>query len=136
VLLGRKLVREKWERSDYLPRTIANAVAQQLDVYNDRHREEESKRRQEQIAENIRIGEDSEEHPSSRVLTEDEMLARYVNLIEGKRVVDLEHPRRIFALDEWKSAHKSSRTVLEVEGEYNSMALRKPRAMRPPDSGR
>ena len=38
---------------------------------------------------------------------------RYVNIIEGKRVVDLECPRRIFALDEWKSAHKSSFTHLE-----------------------
>ena len=114
------LVRDKWERSDYLQRTILGSVARQGEVYGESALAtvEADKRRQEQIAENIRIGEDSEQHPSSSVLTEEEMLARYVNIIEGKRVVDLENPRRIFALDEWKSAHKSSRTVLEVEGEY------------------
>ena len=110
------LLREKYEREDYLPRTITGAVSRQVDVCNDNYRLDEAKRRQEQIAENIRVGEDSDTHPSSSVLTQDEMLARYVNVIEGKRVVDLEHPRRIFALDEWKSAHKASRTEFEVEG--------------------
>jgi primase-polymerase (primpol)-like protein len=106
------LKRDKWEREDYLPRTILGAVSRQDRVYGDDKLAsvEASKRRQEQIAENLKIGKGSEDHPTSSVLTEGEMLERYVYIIEGKRVLDLEYPRRIFALDEWKSAHKSSRT--------------------------
>jgi primase-polymerase (primpol)-like protein len=114
------LVRAKWDsHQTYLCEfTIPRALRTDDNFYNPNFHTDEQKRRREQIEENLRIGEGTEEHPSSSVLTEDEMLARYVNIIEGKRVVDLDHPRRIFALDEWKSAHKSSRTVLEVEGEY------------------
>jgi hypothetical protein len=114
------LARDKWEtHKTYLCNfTIPRALKQDDDFYNPNQHIDEAKRRQDQIAENSRIGEGTEQHPSSNVLTEDEMLARYVNIIEGKRVLDLEYPRRIFALDEWKSAYKSSRTVLEVEGEY------------------
>lgn len=116
------LVRDKWEeRPDYLPSTIRHAIGRQEGVYGETAfaDAEAAKRRQEQMSENLRIGEGSEEYPSSIVLTEAEMLARYVNIIEGKRVVDLEHPRRIFGLDEWKSAHKSSRTVLEDAKNFN-----------------
>ncbi len=81
--------------------------------------DEAAKRRQDQISENLSIGEGTTDYPLSIVLTEGEMLARYVNIIEGKRVVDLEHPRRIFGLDEWKSAHKSSRTVQEDPKNFN-----------------
>jgi primase-polymerase (primpol)-like protein len=121
LMLLSSLVRDKWERADYLQRTILKAVGRQDAVYGESvHVDAEAaKRRQEQIAENLSIGEGTEEYPVSRVLTEDEMLTRYVNIIEGKRVVDLEYPRRIFALDEWKSAHKSSRTVLEDKKNFN-----------------
>ena len=114
------LARDKWDTHPTYLRdfTILNAVRRQEGVCNDNYYLEAINRREEQIAENLRIGEGTEEHPSSIVLTEAEMLARYVNIIEGKRVLDLECPRRIFPLDEWKSAHKSSRTVQEVEGEY------------------
>jgi primase-polymerase (primpol)-like protein len=119
LMLRSGLVRDKWGREDYLIRTILGAVSRQESVYNEQHHAEVAKRRQEQIAENIRIGEGSEQYPSSSVLTEAEMLARYVNVVEGKRVIDLEHPRRIFSLDEWKSAHKSSRAVLEDKRNFN-----------------
>lgn len=112
-----KLYREKWDTNKtYLSeRTITKACARQDEVYGDDKLAsvEAAKRRQEQIAENVSIGQGSVDHPTSSVLTEGEMIARYVNIIEGKRVLDLEYPRRIFALDEWKSAHKSSWTVLE-----------------------
>jgi primase-polymerase (primpol)-like protein len=114
LMLTSKLVRDKWDRKDYLFRTILGAVGRQTDVYVD-----EIKRRQHQVAENLRIGDGSDLLPEVGVLTEDEMLARYVNIIEGKQVIDLSAPHRIFALDEWKSAFKASRTVVEVEGNYN-----------------
>jgi primase-polymerase (primpol)-like protein len=114
------LVRDKWEdHKTYLSEfTIPKALVKDGNFYDPNYHVNEAKRRQEQIEENIRIGKGSEQYPSSSVLTMEEMLARYVYIIEGKQVVDLECPRRIFALDEWKSAHKSSRTVLEVKGEY------------------
>ena len=108
------LARSKWDdHKDYLPRTIMNAVDRQERVYGD------AKRRQKQLSENLSIGAGSEEYPISTMLTVDEMLTRYVNIIEGKRVVDLEYPRRIFGLDEWKSAHKSSLTVVEDKEKRN-----------------
>jgi len=122
LMLMSGLIRDKWwTHKDYLQRTILGAVARQDGVYGETAfaEAEAAKRRSEQISENLRIGEGSEEYPLSSVLTEEEMLTRYVNIIEGKRVVDLEHPRRIFGLDEWKSAHKSSRTVIEDTKNFN-----------------
>jgi hypothetical protein len=72
-------------------------------------------RRDAQIKENQDIGEGSEEYPLSEVLSEEQMLRRYVYIIEGKRIVDLEYPRRLFKLDEWKSAHRSSLTTVEIK---------------------
>jgi primase-polymerase (primpol)-like protein len=116
------LAREKWDdRGEYyLPRTINLAVGRQEEVCNDQYHVDEAKRRQEQIAENIRIGEGSDEFPSAAILTAEEMLVRYVHVVEGKRVLDLENPRRIFKLDEWKSSLKASKTVLKVEDEYKA----------------
>jgi primase-polymerase (primpol)-like protein len=115
------LARDKWERADYLQRTILGAVTRQENVHGEgtSAQSEAAKRRHDQLSENLRIGEGTEEYPSSIVHTEDEMLARYVNIIEGKRVIDLEHPRRIFGLDEWKSAHKSSRSELVDKKGFN-----------------
>jgi primase-polymerase (primpol)-like protein len=115
-----KLYRDKWDdHATYLRElTIEKACGACENVYKTKKllaaaAVEAAKRRHEQIAENVKIGKGSDDHPTSSVLTAAEMLGRYVYIIEGKRVVDLECPRRIFALDEWKSAHKSSFTVLE-----------------------
>ena len=86
---------------------------------------EEVMRRQQQKRENQDIGEGSEEYPASKVLTVEEMLVRYVHIIEGKRVADLEHPRRIFALDEWKSAYRSSQTLVEEKKDDGSVKVKK-----------
>ena len=71
------LARDKYERKDYLcERTIPRALKQDGEFWDPKYKEkkqQEAERRREQIEENIRIGEDSEDHPSSRVLTEDEM---------------------------------------------------------------
>jgi hypothetical protein len=72
-------------------------------------------RRDAQIKENQDIGEGSEVYPLSEVLSEQQMLGRYVYIIEGKRIVDLEYPRRLFKLDEWKSAHRSSQTTVAIK---------------------
>ena len=39
LMLQSNLRRDKWEREDYLPRTILNAIAKQTDVYTGQHRE-------------------------------------------------------------------------------------------------
>lgn len=111
------LVREKWEKHKaYLGGfTIPRALVRDAVFYDPKYRE----RRDAQRAENKRIGDDSAGgSPLADVLSIDQMIERYANVIEGKRVVDIENPRRIFALDEWKSAHKSSTTMVEVPGEF------------------
>jgi primase-polymerase (primpol)-like protein len=109
------LARDKWNREDYLPRTILGAVSRQDKVYVDK-----VQRRQEQVEENLRIGDGSDVLPPSGKITLDEMINRYAYVIDGKQVIDLEAPQRLFVLDEWKSAFKASRTEAEVERSYNS----------------
>lgn len=110
------LVRDKWDKHPtYLAGfTIPRALVRDGSFYDPRYRE----RRREQMEENIRIGEGSDSLPASGSMGADEMVKRYAYIIEGKRVIDLEQPRRIFTLDEWKSAHKSSKSFAEVKGEY------------------
>lgn len=111
------LMRDKWDdRHDYLQGTIAKACARQVEVYQDR--EITSQRRQEQIAENIRIGEGSDEHRTVEVMTLDQMLSRYLYLTDMESVQDLNKPRRIFSLSAFMKAHCSSKTEQVVEGEW------------------
>ncbi len=51
-----KLTRDKWQREDYLRRTILNAVARQVEVLQDRQNVDDAARRREQIEESMRIG--------------------------------------------------------------------------------
>jgi primase-polymerase (primpol)-like protein len=114
------LVRAKWDshRTYLCEFTIPRALRADDDFYNPNFYIDEQKRRREQIEENIRIGEGSNEFPTAEVLTGDEMLARYVYVAEGKRILDQKNPRRIFTLDEWKGLYKASETTFEVEGEF------------------
>lgn len=68
------LQREKYERPDYLQRTILVAVARCTEVCNDRRHTEEAKRRQEQIEENILIGGGSDLLPLAGEIALEEML--------------------------------------------------------------
>lgn len=122
--------RDKAKRADYMRSTVNKAFdrkVQQVDFsgMNEQWERIRSQRRDEQKRENARIGEGSEEYPSSKVLTVEEMLARYVHVIEGKRVIDLEQPRRIFALDEWKSAHRSSQTLVETKQDDGNVKVKR-----------
>jgi primase-polymerase (primpol)-like protein len=110
LMFESQLKREKWEREDYILRTILGAVSRQDDVYVD-----EIKRRQEQIAENLRIGKGSDVLPLAGTMTLGEMLKQFACILGGKRVIDLDDPRRIFTLDEWKNAVRASRTVSKLE---------------------
>jgi hypothetical protein len=76
------------------------------------------KRRAEQIAENLRIGEGSDEHRVVEVLTLDQMLERYLYLTDMESVQDLQNPRRIFSLSSFMKAHCASKTEVVVEGEW------------------
>lgn len=76
------------------------------------------KRRQEQIAENIRIGEGSDEHRTVEVMTLDQMLSRYLYLTDMESVQDLHRPRRIFSLSAFMKSHCASKTEVEVPGEW------------------
>ena len=118
LMRGSTLARSKWDTNrDYLPRTITKAIDRQERVCGDD--KIVANRRQAQLSENLSIGEGSGEYPVSSVLTVDEMLTRYVYIVEGKRVVDLDHPRRIFGLDEWSGAYKSSWTAVADKGKHN-----------------
>jgi primase-polymerase (primpol)-like protein len=110
-----KLKRDKWERADYLPRTILSAVARQIDVYAD-----DAARRREQIEESMRIGDGADEIPPAGTVGLDEMLARFVFVREGQQVVDLQRPRHPSALADCKAALRASTTTVEVKGQYNS----------------
>jgi primase-polymerase (primpol)-like protein len=109
-----KLCRDKWSREDYLPRTILRAVEQQTDIYVD-----EVQRRQEQIEENLLIGDGSDLLPTAGTFTLEEMLSRFVYVVDGMQVVDRLAPQRIVSLEEWKRSLKASRTALEVKGQFN-----------------
>jgi primase-polymerase (primpol)-like protein len=108
------LVREKWDRKDYLHRTILGAVARQIDVYVD-----ERQRRRKQIEESIRIGEGSDEIRTIGTVSLEEMLARFVFIQGGQQVVDLQHPQHVAALGDWKAALRASTTIKEVKGQFN-----------------
>lgn len=114
LMLSSALRREKWERDDYLPRTIRSAVALQVDVYVD-----EVARRREQVEEAMRIGEGSDEIRLAGTITLDEMLPRFVFIQDGQQVVDLQQPQHVAALSDWKATFKASMTTLEVKGQFN-----------------
>lgn len=108
------LARDKWNREDYLPRTILGAVARQFEVFID-----EATRRREQIEEAMRIGEGSDEIRLAGTITLDEMLPRFVFIQDGQQVVDLQQPQHVAALGDWKATFKASTTTLEVKGQFN-----------------
>lgn len=108
------LARDKWNREDYLPRTILGAVARQFEVFVD-----EAARRREQIEEAMRIGEGSDEIRLAGTITLDEMLPRFVFIQDGQQVVDLQQPQHVAALGDWKATFKASTTTLEVKGQFN-----------------
>jgi hypothetical protein len=76
------------------------------------------KRRAEQIAENIRIGEGSDEHMSSEILSLEQMQSRFVYLTEIESVQDLYYPRNILSLSAFMKDHCGSKTEREVPGEW------------------
>jgi primase-polymerase (primpol)-like protein len=108
------LARDKWEREDYLPRTILAAAGRQEAVFVD-----ESARRREQIEEAMAIGEGSDEIRLAGTVALDEMLPRFVFIQDGQQVVDLQQPQHIAALGDWKATLKASTTTLELKGQYN-----------------
>jgi primase-polymerase (primpol)-like protein len=120
-----KLVREKWEREDYLPRTICGVIARQVDVLTEKYHLDAAKRRKEQTEENMRIGGGSEVLPPAGTLTEAEMLERYAYIVSGRQVIDLSAPQYIVGLEEWKGAHKASRTAVPLDGIYNPDGIQK-----------
>lgn len=114
-----KLKRNKWEREDYLPRTILGAVARQIDVLQDKPNMDEAARRREQIEESMRMGEGSDEIPNAGTVALEEMLIRFIFVQDGQQVVDLQRPRYVAALADWKAALRASTTTREVKGQFN-----------------
>jgi hypothetical protein len=76
------------------------------------------KRRADQIAENIRLGEGSDEHNVSEILTLEEMLSRFVYITEMESVQDLQRPRSIVSFNAWTREHCASKTERVVEGQW------------------
>lgn len=108
------LVRDKWLRDDYLPRTILGAAGRQLEVFVD-----EAARRREQLEEAMRIGEGSDEIRLAGTIALDEMLPRFVFIQDGQQVVDLQQPQHVAAFADWKATFKASTTTYEVKGQFN-----------------
>lgn len=108
------LVRDKWDRSDYLSRTIMGAVGQQEEVFVD-----QAARRLQQVQEAMRIGEGSDQIRLAGSTSLDEMLERFVFVQDGQQVVDLQQPQHVAMLSDWKATHKASTTTLEVKGQFN-----------------
>lgn len=75
------LVRDKYQRDDYMTRTIEGAVARQVDVYKG-----PDKRREEQLAEAIALGEAAPESHHTPILSLDQMLTELV-FIGGEHAV-------------------------------------------------
>lgn len=108
------LVRDKWEREDYLPRTIAEICARPGKVLID-----EATRRREQIEEAMSIGEGSDSIRLAGMVALDEMLPRFVFIQDGQQVVDLQRPQHVIALTDWKATFKASTTTIEIKGQFN-----------------
>lgn len=108
------LVRDKWEREDYLPRTIAEICGRPGEVLID-----EAARRREQIEQAMSIGDGSDVIRLAGTLALDEMLPRFVFIQDGQQVVDLQRPQHVIALADWKATFKASTTSIEVKGQYN-----------------
>lgn len=76
-----ELRRDKWDREDYIVRTIQKAVDRQTDVYTG-----PDERRQQQLQENAVIGEDKDTPVHTPILILDEMLEQLV-FIGGQHAV-------------------------------------------------
>ncbi len=109
-----QLARDKWEREDYLPRTIIGAVSRQMEVFVD-----EAMRRRVQIEQAVSIGEGSDVIRLAGEMSLDAMLPRFVFIQDGQQVVDLNHAQHVSALADWKAAMKASVTSIEVKDKWN-----------------
>ncbi|MBW4933275.1 phage NrS-1 polymerase family protein [Marinobacter sp. F4206] len=78
------LKRDKWDRPDYLPRTIHAACNRCTDVHKKRTPEE---RRAEQVAENVRIGETVEDPAVPTLLTLEQMKREFAYIGDSGGVV-------------------------------------------------
>jgi primase-polymerase (primpol)-like protein len=114
LMLRSALVREKWEREDYLRRTITGACSRQVEVLAD-----EAGRRRQQIEESMRIGEGADKIDIAGTMTLEEMRNRFVFIQDGRQVVDGQHPQHVAALADWKASLKASTTTVEVKGQFN-----------------
>jgi primase-polymerase (primpol)-like protein len=112
------LARDKWERDDYMRRTVLKACAQQGDVF--RSGQAGSDRRRDQQASAAVIGDGDGGLELSPAMTEAEMLARYVFVRDGSQVVDMINPTAIYNLEEWRAGLRSSQALVEVPGEFKA----------------
>lgn len=108
------LRRDKWTRDDYLKRTIGAILSKPGDVYID-----EAARRRDQIEEAMRIGDGCDKIRLAGSIELEEMVERFVYIEDGQQVVDLKQPQHPKLLADFKAAMKSSKTTVEVKGEFN-----------------
>jgi Family of unknown function (DUF5906) len=115
------LARDKWEsHKNYLCGfTIPRALVKDGKFYDPKYKEkkqQETERRREQIEEATRIGEGSQDHLPAEVIALEEMLSRFLYVEDGDRVQDMKHPRLVVPFDQFVKSHRSSKTVIEIEG--------------------
>jgi len=80
---------------------------------------DEAARRRGQVEEAMRIGDGCDQIRLAGSIELDEMLERFVYIEDGQQVVDLKQPQHPKLLADFKSAMKSSKTTVEVKGEFN-----------------
>lgn len=122
-----QLKRDKWEtHKTYLGGfTIPRALVRDSSFYDPKF----YKRQAEQKAVIKAIGDGGSASSLSPSLGLDEMLDRFVNVIEGKRVFDVQNPKCIMNQDEFVNAYKSSKTSYNVPGEYKNDGTAKVKQM-------
>lgn len=106
IMLRSQLVRDKWDRPDYMRRTIGKVAGLCSKIYVD---ERERKRQQMELD---RGSPDS--YPQAGVLTEKEMFERFVEIKQGNMVADMLDPTFVQRLNEWKVSHRHCITEMEV----------------------
>lgn len=77
---------------------------------------DEAARREQQQAENRRIGEGAEEQPAPlpELLSLDMALARFVFATQGSQVIDLASPRRLFTFGDFRNSIAASRETIRT----------------------
>jgi hypothetical protein len=78
-------------------------------------------RHEEQLAENVEIGEGTNVVPTARFCTLAEMLEQFVFIKDGSQVVPLDHTQAVLALADFKNAMAASKHWMVPGGQHKAI---------------